>query len=337
MEKDSQITINNINDSKSIINKTENDTDNNSNSDRQAFYLERKAERKLNPGCCLDTLFSSKTKRYNEACDLYKKAGDKYKLSNEWRKAAACYDNCSKIKIKLKENPLEYYQASFFCYSKANSDSNSKNIFIKMNQYLEKEGEFYQIGKNNEQMGVKKENNENYNEAIDYYSEAIKYYEMDGKHESLKNNMQIKTAELMMIHNHPDAPSKVPTILENIGNDYLKNPISKYSAKDFFGKAILSIIYYKDDPSEGRKYINKFKQADQTFEESTIYTLCCDLVDSIENNSINKLQSSIQNYKEISEVDEFMANILDKLVEKTKKKDINGFNNNMNFEEEDLK
>ena len=299
MEKErtnSQITEKNNNTSQSIINQTQNDNDNNTNIDRQAFYLERKAERQLNPGCCLDTLFTSKSKRYKEACQLYKKAGDKYKSSNQWRKAAACYDNCSKIKINLKESPIEFYQQSFFCYSKANSDTNAKNIFIKMNQYLEKDGEFYQIGKNNEQMAIKKENNENYNEAIIYYSEAFKYYEMDGKHESLKNNMQIKTAELMLIYNHPDGPSKVPIILENIGNNYLKNPITKYSAKDFFGKAILSIIYYNDDPSEGRKYINKYKIIDQTFEESTIYNLCCDVINSMENNNINKLKISIQKY-----------------------------------------
>jgi len=345
MEKDNNIinditiTNSNINSTKSNIKIEDNDINNNTNLDREAFLLTRKAENKLNPGCCLDTLFTSKSKRYEDACNLYQKAGDKYKMCNQWRKAADCYDNCSKIKINLKENPLKFYQESFFCYSKADSDNNSKKVFEKMNQYLEKEGEYYQAGKNNENLGIKNENNEKYNEAIIYYSQAFKYYEMDGKHESLKNNMQIKIAELMMIYNHPDAPLKVPGLMENIGNSYLKNSLNKYSAKDFFGKAILSKIYYDDNPSEWKNYINKFKNLDKTFEESTIYNLCCEVVTSFENNDVYKLKNSIKNYKEINEVDEYMINIFHKLEEKiTKNNNIEKSNGKeFNFEEEDLK
>ena len=332
MENSQNITKSDFGHSAENINNT-------NSSDREAFLLERKADNKLNPGCCLDIICTSKTKRYEDACNLYEKAGNKYKESHQWRKAADCYENCSKIKIDLKQNPLKYYQESFFCYTKANSDINSKKIFEKMNQCLEKEGDFYQAGKNSEQMGIKNENNEYYNEAINYYSQASYYYELDGKHESLKNNMQIKVAELMMLYNHPDAPSKVPTIMENLAKNYLKNPITKYTAKDYFGKAILSGIYFNNDISEGKRLINKYKEIDPSFEESSIYNLCYDIIKSIENNDINNLKKSIQNYKEISDVDEFTNKILDKIIEKTKKRGFNGENNNnsINVYEEDFK
>ena len=170
MEKDD-----NIENTKSDIEQTVEDMNNTTSSDRGAYLLERRADNKLNPGCCLDSICTSKTKRYEDACNLYQKAGDKYKMCNQWRKAADCYDNCSKIKINLKENPLKFYQESFFCYSKADSDNNSKKVFEKMNQYLEKEGEYYEAGKNNENLGIKNENNEKYNETIIYYSQAFKY------------------------------------------------------------------------------------------------------------------------------------------------------------------
>ena len=335
MEKDD-----NIENTKSDIEQTVEDMNNTTSSDRGAYLLERRADNKLNPGCCLDSICTSKTKRYEDACNLYEKAGNKYKEAHQWRKAADCFEKCSTIKIDLKQNPTKYYQESFFCYSKANSDINSKKIFEKMNQYLEKEGDFYQAGKNNEQMGIKSENNEYYNEAINYYSQASYYYELDGKHESSKNNMQIKVAELLMIYNHPDAPSKVPTIMENLANNYLKNPITKYTAKDYFGKAILSGIYFNNDISEGNKLINKYKSIDPNFEESSIYNLCSEVIESIENNDIDSLKKSIQNYKEISELDKFTSKILDKLVEKAKNKGFNGEinnNNNINVYEEDFK
>ena len=307
---------------------------NNTNLDREAFLLTKKADNKLNPGCCLDTLFSSKTKRLEDACKLYKNAGDKYKKCNQWRKAAECYENCSKVKLKLRESPFKFYEESFFCYSKANSVSNSQKIFEKMNNYLEREGEYFQAGKNNENLAIKNENRENYNEAILYYSQAVKYYEIDGKHESLKNQVQAKIGELMLVNNHPDAPSKVPLIMENIGNSYLKSPITKYSAKEYFGKAILSTIYYSDDLSVGNEYINKYKLIDETFEDSSIYILCCDIANSVENNELNGLKNSINKYKEICELDEFMINIFEKLLNKMKNMNYSRENNN---EEEDMK
>lgn len=325
--------------SKSINEQTVADNNSNTNLDREAFLLTKKADNKLNPGCCLDTLCISKTKRYADACQLYKKAGDKYKICKQWRKAGECYEHCSKIKTIIKEDPLTFYQESFFCYSKINSDNNSKKIFEKMNQYLERKGEYYQAGKNNENLAIKKENDEKYDEAINYYLQAFKYYETDGKHESLKNNMEIKITELMMVYNHPDGPKKVPTFLENIGKNYLKNPLTNKSASDYFGKAVLSIIYYSNNPSEGRKYINKYKDIDPKFEESTIYNLCCDIINYMENKDINNLKKAIKEYKKICEVDDFMIDILNKLVKKTENNNNISENNknDFNIEEEDLK
>ena len=37
-----------------------------SNIENEALLLTRKAERKMNPGCCMDTLFTSKSKRYED-------------------------------------------------------------------------------------------------------------------------------------------------------------------------------------------------------------------------------------------------------------------------------
>ena len=304
---------------KSYINQTATDIDNESNLEHEALVLVRKAENKVKKKCCLYSLISSKHERIVQACDLYKRAGDKYKLVNQWKKAGLCYENCALIKTKLKEKPLNFYKQSYMCFSKIDIGDDSKRIFDLMNQYLEKEGQYFQVGKNNENLGIEKENKKKYNEAINYYLIAIKYYEKDGKHESLIIKIQIKLAELMMINEDPDAPKKVPIMLENIGTYYLQNLITKYSAKDYFGKAILCNIYYSDNPSEGNIYIKKYKKMDKTFEESTIYNLCCDIVNSIENNDYNQLNNSILQYKEINEVDEFMNYILDKILEKINK------------------
>lgn len=343
MDKDNTINDSTASNIKTDINNTTKEINQrgteiqyNSNLENEAYMLTRRAENKLNPGCCLDALFSSKSKRYEDACELYKKAGEKYKVCQQWRKAGDCFERCGQIKAKLKENPTKFYQESFFCYSNGNADNDAKKTFEKMNQYLERDGEFYQVGKNYENLSKKLENNEQYDEALSYYMKSYAYYEQDGKHESLKNNIGLKIAELMLIQNHPDAPTKVPALLENIGNSCLKNPVTKYSAKDYFGKAVLTAIYYSNNPSEGSIYINKYKEIDKTFDESTIYNLCCDVINSMENNNINKLKYSIQKYKEITEPDAFMIDILNKLEQKASN-NIGGVNGNNGGFEEDLK
>ena len=112
MEKDD------IENTKSDIGQTVEDLNNTTSSNREAYLFERKADNKLNPGCCLDSICTSKTKRYEDACNLYEKAGNKYKEAHQWRKAADCFENCSKIKIDLKQNPLKYYHNHFFVIQK---------------------------------------------------------------------------------------------------------------------------------------------------------------------------------------------------------------------------
>ena len=306
--------INNV--TKSMINQTTTDTDNESSLEHEAYILAKKAENKLKRRCCLYGLCVSKNERYIDACDLYRKAGDKFKICNQWKKAGLCYENSALIKVKMKESPVNFYRQSYSCFAKIDIGDDSKRIFNELNKSLEKEGEYFQIAKNNENLAIQKENQKKLDEAINYYLQAIKYYEKDEKHEHLKIKIEIKLAELMMMHEHPDSPEKVPKMLENIGTNYLKKIITKYAAKDYFGKAILSSLYYSNNPSEGRKYIHKINKIDKSFAESSIHTLCIDIIKSMENNDINSMKKAIEKYKEFCEIDEFLAYILAQIVEK---------------------
>jgi hypothetical protein len=53
----------------------------------------------------------------------------------------------------------------------------------------------------------------------------------------------------------------------------------------------------------------------------------------LETNNINSLKHSIQKYKEISEMDEFMIDILKKIEEKASNNAVNMNGNNNNYED----
>lgn len=328
---------------KSIINQTTTDVDVETNMEKEAYFLVKKAEKKLEKRCCLYSLCSSKKERLLKALDLYKRAGDKYKISNQWKKAGLCYENCSIIKIKLKQIPTNFYRQSYYCFAKIDIGNDAEKIFNRMNHYLEKDKEFFEIGKNYENLAVEKQNKKKYNEAITNYLKALQYYNKQCKQELLRTNIRIKLSELMMLNDYPDAPKKVPGMLESIAVNYLKKPSTKNYAKDYFGKAILSQIYFKDNISDYDIYINKYNKIDKSFEESNIYKLCCDVINSLKNNDYRKLNYSIQQYRETNEVDELMNDILNKIIEKTKniyniRESISNYNyTDNNTNEEDYK
>ena len=304
---------------KSIINQTITEVDNDTKLELEAKDLARKAENKLRRRCCLYVLIRSKEERLIESCQLYKRAGDKYKLCNQWKKAGLCYENCALIKIRLKEKPTNLYKLAYNCYEKIDIGNEAKVVFEKMNTCLEKDRNFFQAGKNCEELAIQKEAKKKYKEAIDLYFKSSIYYERDGKNENLKNEMKIKTAELMMKIEHEKASKEVPIILENVAVSYLKMPERGGEAKELFGKAILSNLYFKETPNIGNILIDKYTKIDKSFQDSNIYNLCLGVINSMENNDFKKLNDVIQQYKENFEIDQFMEDILDKIIEKEKK------------------
>ena len=56
---------------------------------------------------------------------------------------------------------MNYYEQAYYCYDKMDISNDLKNIFDMMNSLLEKEGKFFQVGKNYENMGTKMEKKKN--------------------------------------------------------------------------------------------------------------------------------------------------------------------------------
>ena len=138
------------------------------------------------------------------------------------------------------------------------------------------------------------------------------YLEQEGKYFQVGKNY-----ENLAI---PQAELKVPSMLENIGNNYLKNIMTKYQAKEYFGKAVLTRLYFKDDTKEAKEHMNKYVKKDKTFEESNIYILCLDIISCIESGENDKLIIAINKYKEIYELDDYMKFILDNIIDRENQK-----------------
>ena len=310
--------VNNV--TKSVINQTDNDQEIETSQEKEARNLVRKAKELTKPRCCFSLICSTKEERHMEIANLYYNAGDLFKSAQNWLSAGRCYENSSILKSKVNHDPLIDYEKAYYCYDKIDIGDDAEKILEKMNLCLEKKGKFFEIGKNYENMAIKKEKKEKYDLAIDYYLKAITYYDKDRKHKNLKTKIYVKLAELMIIHNHSQANVKVPIMLENIGNHYLKNIMTKYQAKEYFGRAIIARIYFNNDINEAKEYMYKFKKKDKTFEESQICILCSDIITCLEKGDNYNLNSSIQKLEEIYNKNDYVTIILDKIIDREKQK-----------------
>ena len=90
----------------------------------------------------------NKKSRFNKSINLFKKSAEKYKSLQQFRKAGDIYEKCAEIKINLKENSLEFYNESIFCYGNIYNDANIKKIYFRINNNYEKKGEYLEAGKN---------------------------------------------------------------------------------------------------------------------------------------------------------------------------------------------
>ena len=177
--------------------------------EKVALELKRKAESKINPGCCIDRFCTSKKSLLNQSRDLYKQSAEIYKNCLQWRKAGDCYEKCAIIKLNLKESPVDAYKEAIFCYQNVNSDVNIKIVFFKMINYLEAKGEIYEIAKNYEELG-------DYKDSA-YQVKSVTYQKADSLY---KNGQIIDAAMIFNNLRFDDSEDRVKTIKKEIISNY---------------------------------------------------------------------------------------------------------------------
>lgn len=84
--------------------------------DSEAYNFYNKAEHRLNQTGCM-VMCESKSARYEDAIDLYERAGQLYIRSKMWSEAGQCYENIADCQVRLGQDPSKSYEqaAHYFC------------------------------------------------------------------------------------------------------------------------------------------------------------------------------------------------------------------------------
>ncbi|KRY87111.1 Alpha-soluble NSF attachment protein [Trichinella pseudospiralis] len=176
--------------------------------------------------------------KVDEACELYVKAGNLFKIAKKWTEAGDAFVRSAKLTLSrgdYKHEAATNYVDASNCYRKINPKQaidcllKAVEIYSEMGRftmaakYYMSVAELYEVECNDPE------------KAMHYYEKAADYYKGE-ESKSSANKCMLKVAQFAA---ELEQYKKAADIFEEIGTSYAENTLLKYSAKDYFFKAVL--------------------------------------------------------------------------------------------------
>lgn len=252
-----------------------------------------------------------KTKNYEDAIEVFTKAGYAFKIENDLESAGNAFLKVAKI---IKQEKSEFFEYSYTkilieagnCFKKINPEKTIK-IFNRVIEINNEEGNFYKSGRYYQEIGEIYETIDNPIEAMNSYQQAVKLFIAD-------NKLQEKTKCLLniaKIESSLDEFSKAAEIFESIAYEYvsMNNRLIAYSVRGYILQCCLCYFSIGDCVS-ARSKLENFKNMDNTFascrECSFIENICI----AFDGFNIDHFHNTCEEFDRITPFDSWKTNIL---------------------------
>lgn len=258
------------------------------------------------------SLFSKATNEIN-AADMYIKAANLYKASEEWDKAAEAFSNAHRLYTKNDErseaNKAKTNMA--LCKTKgSNPESGIEEYLLVVEKYIEN-GQFSQAAKTQAEVAKIYESLKNYEKASEAYLQAAEYYINDNRPASALP-LRISAAKLNALTGKYMEACEVFT---TIGDECLQGGSLRFGAKDHFINAIICRIAAEDDIG-ALKALTLFRKNDPSVSSERDYKIMEEIIDSVKENDLEKFEEWTGKYAQIKQVDEFRKVMFDSIKQK---------------------
>ncbi|OAY80649.1 Alpha-soluble NSF attachment protein [Ananas comosus] len=253
--------------------------------------FEKKAEKKLTGW----GLFGSK---YEDAADLFDKAGNSFKLAKNWERAGAVYiklANCH-LKLESKHEAASAYVDAANCYKKISPKDAAQALNQAVNLFLE-------IGRLN--MAARYCKEQDLEKAIDFYERAADLFQSEEVTTSA-NQCKQKVAEFSaQLEQYP----KAIEIFEAIARQSINNSLLKYSVKGILLNAGICQLC-KGDVVAITNALERYQELDPTFSGTREYKLLADLAASMDEGDVVKFTDFIKEYDSMTRLDPWKTTLL---------------------------
>ncbi|KAL0083324.1 soluble NSF attachment protein [Phycomyces blakesleeanus] len=284
-------------------------------SEQQAKELVAQAQKKLTSW----SLFNPSNK-HEDAAEIYEKAGNMYKLAQQWTQAGDCFIEAAKLFQRgggAKFDSSRAYENASKCYKR--QDPAAAVGALKEAVILDQEGG-------------------NFRAAARHYQEMAELYE--GELDDIQNAYEsyIKASELFSADDSPalanKALLKVAQIaadlgmyevaiekFEKVAADSVDDALLKWSLKEYFLKAGLCHLC-TGDTVRTRQALNGYCGMDMSFETTREYQLLKGVADSVDNGDVEQFTQVVYDFDKLTRLDSWKTAILLKIKKSLEQDDL---------------
>jgi len=251
--------------------------------------------------------------KYEDAAELFQKAGNCFKVSQAFQDAGDAYVKAAELfenKLSSSHEASAALMNAGNCYKSVNPPAAIQAFRSAIGHWTEA-GRFNQAAKMTKEIAEMYESDGNVGEAIENYHQAATFFETENS-KSQGNACQAKVAELCSAALDPPDLKRAADIYERLGRACLDSALIKYNAKGHFVCCIFCLLALGDSVA-ARMKLDSFGAADFSFLDSREGKLCTELIQACDDFDPDSLATACFEFDRVSKLDAWKTNILVKI------------------------
>jgi len=275
--------------------------------------LMEKADKRLKGGFS----FFSGTAKFEDAVEMYTKAGNSFKIVKKWDRAGEAFTKAAECHLKLqsKHEAAQSYLNAAMCYKKTNITTAVMCMKQGIEFYTE-EGRFSIAAKHQKELAELYEDQSDLENAIAAYQTAADYHEGEGSN-SAASSCLLKVA---LFSAQLERYDKAIELYEQIAAQSIDNNLLKWSVKDYFLRAGLCHLA-KGDVVAAERAVERYMDMDATFSSQRECKFLQELVNACKNYDVEAFTNAVVDFDSISKLDSWKTSILLKIKNSIKDED----------------
>jgi len=254
-------------------------------------------------------LFGS-TEKYENAIELYERAGAQFKIAQDWDAAGDAYIQAAGNAEKAGEGhtAVAKYVDAAKAYKQGNKTEAIKSYDIAVQMHMDN-NKFNQAAKLYKEMGILHVQTMDNQKAIKAYKSAADCWKGEDSMAHC-NQMLLKVAELSAA----DMDYKQAINLwEEVAKTSVESALMRHSVKDYLmhaGLCHMALGSKKDDMSVAMDTLEKYKDLHPAFEgsrECKLLEACCQ---AFEDNNVDQFTETVYKYDQIYKLSNLQADLL---------------------------
>ncbi|NWS53876.1 SNAB protein, partial [Chunga burmeisteri] len=292
--------------------------------EREAVQLMAEAEKRLSAPV-LGPAFQSGTAsgalslhfrgntRVEEACEMYTRAANMFKIAKNWSAAGNAFCQAAKLHMQLqsKHDSATSFVDAGNAYKKADPQEAINCLNAAIDIYTDM-GRFTIAAKHHITIAeIYEAELVDIEKAIAHYEQAADYYKGEESNRQVvfrrgsANKCLLKVAAYAA---QLEQYQKAIEIYEQVGTNTMDNPLLKYSAKEYFFKAAL--CHFIVDELNAKLALEKYEEMFPAFTDSRECKLLKKLLEAHEEQNCEAYTEAVKEFDSISRLDQWLTTML---------------------------